>query len=208
MAYAAALASALSGASPSQLAHWRHTDLMAAEYSTHTRVFYSYRDLVALRTFVYLRTTTPLQRIRKAVSRLREIGELEHLSAYKLVAVGKGITLIREDESAMELVVTPQEELLAHMADVLGEFTTMDGRRVLNLNRPMQDVVVEPGLRQGLPVVENTRIGVELVAGLVEDGVSPEDVRFYYPTVSPRAAQSATDFMRWVHGTGGGASVA
>jgi len=49
-------------------------------------VSYSFRDVVALRTFVYLRSReVPLQRVRKAVRSLRDMGATEHLSSYQLV---------------------------------------------------------------------------------------------------------------------------
>ncbi len=42
---------------------------------------------MALRTFVYLRSRkVPLQRVRKAVQSLRDMGATEHLSSYQLVA--------------------------------------------------------------------------------------------------------------------------
>src|SRR5690606_38444220 len=72
VAYPTHIAATLSGASLRQLAYWRrpHGDgpLLAPELGTDGgRLLYSFRDVVALRTFVYLRESLPLQRIRKAV---------------------------------------------------------------------------------------------------------------------------------------------
>lgn len=81
MAYRAKMAAALSGASPRQLGTWRRgpRPLLVPEVSTNP-ILYSFRDLVALRTFTYLRETVSLQKIRKALGTLRDLGELDHLS--------------------------------------------------------------------------------------------------------------------------------
>lgn len=69
MAYAPTMAAALSGATINQLRHWRNAQtksgpLLMPEVSISPRVFYSFRDLLALRTFVRLRQNASLQKIR------------------------------------------------------------------------------------------------------------------------------------------------
>jgi len=57
------MAAALSGATISQLRHWRSVrtgPLLAPEISTAPRAVYSFQDLLALRTFVRLRENTSL----------------------------------------------------------------------------------------------------------------------------------------------------
>lgn len=198
VAYSTQLAAALSGASIRQLGHWRRTGVIGAEHRTDTRVYYSYRDIVALRTCVYLRQDASLQRIRIAIGTLRSLGELEHLSAYKLVAIGKTIALVRDDRTATDLVVHRGQELLAHMADVLGPFRTESGREVLNFTRPFPNVSIDPGMRGGHPVVSRTRIAFEAVAGLLADGVPPEEIADFYPSVTPEAARDALRFSQYV----------
>jgi DNA-binding transcriptional MerR regulator len=94
MAYTPTMAAALSGATVYQLRHWRHArtgPLLAPEISSSPRVFYSFRDLLALRTFVHLRQNASLQKIRLAITNLRDLGELDHLAAYQLVS-DRGVT--------------------------------------------------------------------------------------------------------------------
>lgn len=198
MAYTVQLAAALSGATRRQLGHWRRTGVVEAEHQTETRVYYSYRDIVALRTCVYLRRDASLQRIRAAFTNLRGLGELEHLSTYNLVAHGKTISLIRDDRTAIDLVEHPGQELLAHMADVLAPFVTRTGQQILSLDRPFENVTVQPAIRSGHPVIAGTRIGYELVAGLLSDGMTLDDVQAFYPDVSEAAAGDALRFHRYV----------
>jgi DNA-binding transcriptional MerR regulator len=71
MAYEPRIASALSGATRSQLDYWRRQELLVPEVSATRPVLFSFRDLIALRTFVYLREQRPLQTIRRL---LAEVG--------------------------------------------------------------------------------------------------------------------------------------
>jgi DNA-binding transcriptional MerR regulator len=74
--YTTKMAAALSGATVSQLRHWRGPrtgPLQAPEIAAAPQAFYSFRDLLALRTFVHLREHTSLQRIRVAIGNLRDL---------------------------------------------------------------------------------------------------------------------------------------
>lgn len=103
MAYAVKMAAALSGATSGQLRHWRSArtgPLLVPEWGVSPRVLYSFRDVLALRTFVRLRENTSLQRIRAAIGNLRVLGEADHLVAYRLVSDAAGnIQLVTEDEA-------------------------------------------------------------------------------------------------------------
>lgn len=200
MAYSALMAAALSGATVRQLSHWRRTSLIGAEHQTPTRVFYSYRDIVALRAFVYLRESLSLQKIRRAVENLRDLGELEHLSAYRLVAYGSSI-VVKKDEEDLDLVAVPGQQVI-RFSDVVRPFETEIGREVRDLQRPAEHVSVNPSVRGGHPVISGTRVPFEAVSSLVQDGVPAEQIQLFYPKVTPDAARSAVDFSRYVSGFG------
>ncbi|NQX28297.1 MerR family transcriptional regulator [Microbacteriaceae bacterium VKM Ac-2854] len=58
MAFTTALTSVMSGASQRQLAHWRATGILVPETEHDERPYlYSFRDIVALRTYAWLRET-------------------------------------------------------------------------------------------------------------------------------------------------------
>jgi uncharacterized protein (DUF433 family) len=197
VAYSALMTAALSGATTGQLRHWRSTHLIEPEYRTPNRVFYSYRDIVALRTFVYLRETQSLQKIRKAVSGLRSLKKLGHLSQYRLVSYGDTIALVDEAED-VDLIKHPGQTTLIRFDEVVRAFDTPDGVHVRDLAQPAEHVSVDLAVRGGHPVIAGTRVPFESVATLMADGVPAEDVKLFYPTVTADAARSALDFAEYV----------
>jgi len=196
------MAAALSGATLRQLTHWRRGTgagvVLVPEISAEPpRILYSVRDLVALRTCVFLRQDVSLQRIRKAISKLREFGGREHLSRYQPVTDGDTIMLVEED-GATDLVKQPGQRVLAVLRDVFEPFPVREGVVVPRLFQPRERLVVDPETRGGIPVVAGTRVPYDLVAGLIRDGVAPEHVSDYYPSVSAEAALDAADFALYV----------
>lgn len=206
MAYTAQLAAALSGPTRRQLSHWRRDTgagaLLVPEVSAGPpRVLYSFRDLLALRTCVFLRQTVSLQKIRKAITNLRELGEREHLSQCKLFSHGESIMLLRDDDIT-ELVEKPGQGVLAVMRDVFEPFAVREGVVIPRLFQPRAHINIDPETRAGIPVVSGTRVPYDLVAGLIRDGVAPDDIKDYYPAVSADAARDAADFAFYVDGYG------
>jgi hypothetical protein len=108
VAYPPYMAAALSGATLRQLSHWRRSSSSSGavripEVSSARPILYSFRDVVALRTCVFLRKDSSLQRIRRAIGNLRSLGELDHLSEYKLVSDNESLVLVNDD-LAVDLV--------------------------------------------------------------------------------------------------------
>jgi hypothetical protein len=50
--------------------------------------------------------------------------------------------------------------------------------------RPKPEVAVDPDIRGGYPVIAGTRVPYDLIAGLLEDGVSAEDVAGFSPPLA------------------------
>jgi uncharacterized protein (DUF433 family) len=61
---------------------------------------------------------------------------------------------------------------------------------------PKPGIQVDPEVRGGYPVMEGTRVPFDLVASLLDDGVSPEDVTAIYPSVDASAVQGAAEFAK------------
>jgi len=198
------LAAALSGASTGQLAYWRSARtseplLAPAHHRPGSRVYYSFRDVVALRTFVYLRSNdVPVQRIRRAVASLRRLDNYEQLSEYSLVARGQGVAWRPAAGEAVDLTGKAGQRVLAHMADILAPFVNSRNETVVDLHRPMPGISIDPGIRSGFPVIEGTRIPYDLVATLVDDSYGVADIADIYPSVTVDAARGAADFARYV----------
>lgn len=192
----------MSGASIGQLAHWRKTGVLVPEIeSAKPPYLYSFRDIVALRTFAWLRGDKSLQLIRKSLDTLRDLDLVEHPSTYKLVKLGKSIGVHREGDRAVDIAKHPGQSTVGTLADVFAEFETVKKRRVDNLLRPRQGVEVNPSRLGGWPTITGTRVPFDLIAGLVDDGsVSPEQVPTFYPGVSAEAARDALDYQRSIAG--------
>jgi len=202
MSYTPDIAAALSGASLRQLSYWRRGPralVRPEQAKARGRVFYSYQDVVALRTTIYLRgRNVPLQRIRKAVQALRAMGETGHLSAYRLVAIGKDVVWRESSEDAVALTGQPGQKVIAEMVDILAAFRDRDDNEIAPLNRPAPGLNVDREVRAGYPVIEGTRVPYDLVASLLADGVDPARIREIYPSVSADAAAGALVFARRV----------
>jgi uncharacterized protein (DUF433 family)/DNA-binding transcriptional MerR regulator len=205
VSYSPELAAALSGASVRQLSYWRSSKseegpLLKPEFhKPRSRVSYSFQDVVALRTFIYLRVhDVSLQRVRKAVKALRKMGETQHLSRYRLVAVGRDVVWKISGEEAVALAGEPGQQVIAEMVDVLAAFAGAHGRTVVPLLQPQHGVRVDPEVRGGYPVIDGTRVPYDLVAGLLMDGMEPREVAAFYPSVAPSAAAGALAFAEYV----------
>jgi uncharacterized protein (DUF433 family)/DNA-binding transcriptional MerR regulator len=212
VAYPPTMAAALTGATVAQLRHWRNATtrtgpLLTPEISSESRIIlYSFRDLLALRTFVQLRQTASLQRIRKAVNSLRDFGQAEHLAAYSLVSDQSGNVRLVTAEEEMELARSPGQLLLiAEMAAIIEPFAVQGrpGVVIPDLFRPRAHLTVDPETQAGIPVIAGTRVPYDVVASLMrEDEVPAEKISEYYPTVTPEAARDALDFARYVDSYG------
>jgi uncharacterized protein (DUF433 family)/DNA-binding transcriptional MerR regulator len=194
VAYPTYLAATLSGASLRQLQYWRTQELLMPELRpAGNRVLYSFQDVVALRTCVYLREQESLQLTRSAIGKLRDLGNRDHLSRYRLIADGKRIVLV-EDEEVVDLTDHPGHLVATYMRDVYAPFDNMQGARVVDLLKPRRLITVDPGMHGGYPVIAGTRVQFDLVASLVDDGVPPEEIDQFYPSVTTEAALDAAAF--------------
>lgn len=202
VAYTTKMAAALSGATTSQLRHWRReTDagvVLVPEVARSPRALYSFRDVLALRTFVHLRNSSSLQKIRTALGTLRNLGERDHLSSYRLVTDGRTIQLV-SDAEAIDLVRKPgQRQVVIVMGDVIEPFPVRAGVVVPHLFHPRKNIEVDPATQGGHPVITGTRVPYDAVAELLEDGVPAERIADFYPAVSVEAAREAADFAKYV----------
>jgi uncharacterized protein (DUF433 family)/DNA-binding transcriptional MerR regulator len=200
LAYPTYLAATLSGASLRQLQYWREQHVFAPELKRSSgRVFYSFRDVLALRTFVYLREQQSLQSIRLAIENLRDFGNVDHLASYQLVSDEDRIVWVG-DEHMIDLTKQPGHYVAGFMRDVFESFENRQGAKVVNLRNPRKRVSVDPELLGGYPVIAGTRIQFDLVASLVRDGVPPEEVKDFYPSVTAAAAKDAASLAQIVAG--------
>lgn len=208
--YPTPIAAALSGATERQLSYWRRargeTDaLLVPEYGDERAWFYSFRDVMALRVFVATREKVSLQKLRKAVQQMDV--PAHHPSEYRLLGYGDEVAVVGPgtDDSYVD---TTGNLVFEAVVDTLFREFRYKGRRVRDLFEPYPEVSVNPEVRHGYPCIRGTRVPFHLVAGLVDDGVSPEAVRDFYPAVTAEAALDAHRFSQYVEAARVGRPVA
>lgn len=196
MSFPVDITAALSGASVAQLYNWRRTDLLRPEIQ-ESPALYSFRDLVALRAFVRIRSKVPLQRIRKGVSTMREWDLTEHPSTYHLLTDGDSVFL-EEGGRAVDLVRKPGQQVLLSLEDAFAPFENLQGRNVVDFRHPRPHLEVKEHRLGGWPTVAETRVPYDTIAKLVTGGIAPADVARFYPSVDATAAADAADFHQEV----------
>ncbi|HEY2141814.1 MAG TPA: DUF433 domain-containing protein [Solirubrobacteraceae bacterium] len=210
MAFPIPIASVLTGATVPQLAYWRrHTKsaepLLVPEGRRSGRYLYSWADVVALRSIVYLRQEKSLPRIRRAVDKLRQLEaeEWTHLSAYRLVSTESTIVVQTRAGQLLDLERHPGTVLAeVLMSDVLDPFETSAGRSVPALKHPRPRLAVDPAVLGGYPVIVGTRVPFDVVAQLAQDDLEPDEIIAIYPSVDPGAIDDATGFAEQVAAVG------
>lgn len=207
--YDTRMTSALSGATVSQLQFWRKPRrsgplLTPSGSEPGYRALYSFEDVVALRMFVSLRQKSSLQRIRKAVSFLREQHPETHLSAHSLKASPTGTTIVwlSDDGDYIDVVERPGHPgFRVVMEQIFRSFTTEDGRLVPDLSEPAPGVTIDEQVRGGYPVLAGTRLPFDAVASLAEDGLTDDEIFALYPTATHEGIAGARKFAYLVAGT-------
>ena len=174
--------------------------LLVPELQSAPCALYSFRDILALRTCVQLREFASLQKIRSAVSNLRELGDRDHLASYTIVADSAGNIQLVDSAEAVDLSKSPgQKQLFAlQISRVIEPFAPRPGVLVPDLFQLRPHVILDPETQGGFPVIAGTRVPYDLVASLIADGIPAEEIAEYYPTVPPEAAHDAIDFARYV----------
>jgi uncharacterized protein (DUF433 family) len=196
--FPADLTSVLSGASIHQLARWRRTNLLVPEVAKRPLALYSFRDVVALRTVVFLRSKVSLQKVRKAFNNLPILDFTEHPAAYRFATDGKSVGVLDENEHIVDLTVNLGQARFFSLADVFAPFHAQSGHEVVDFRKPREHLSIRARRLGGWPTIEDTRVGYDSVAKLVVGGVAPDDVQRFYPSVSADAAVDAVDLYEEV----------
>ncbi len=197
MSFPVELTAALSGASVYQLQRWRSNGLFTPE-TPGPPLQYSFRDVVALRTVVRLRSETSLQKIRRALANLTEYDLTDHMSQYSFATDGRTIAVSTE-EGFLDLVKNPGQFHLFSLAKIYEPFVAKSGEDVVDFRRPRPHLSVDARRLGGWPTIEGTRVTYDTVAEVVDnDTVTVDEVEHFYPGVSPDAARDAISFDEYV----------
>lgn len=210
MPFSVPITSVLTGASPRQLGYWRRPTASSSPLLQPTarrsgRYLYSWADVVALRSIVYLRQEKSLPRIRRAVAELRrlETDEWEHLAQYRLIRTTETIVVQTPAGDILDLEKAPGtvlDEVL--MEDVLGPYEA-HGEEVPALHRPRPNLTVDPRILNGYPVIAGSRVPFDSVASLADEGAANAEIIELYPSVDPKGIPDAQQFALQVASVSG-----
>lgn len=190
------LTSALTGASVWQLRRWNSTGLLVPEGQTKPRLLYSFRDVVALRTVVRLRSeAASLQKVRRAFANMPALDFTEHPARYQFGTDGRTIVIADDDGNTIDLVREPGQYQMHSLAEIFAPFTTNRGEMVVDFLHPRKRLEIRAGRMGGWPTIADTRIPYDTIAKLLTGGdIAPGGVSYYYPEVDAESARDALDF--------------
>jgi len=186
---------ALTGLSTRQIRYWRDTGFFAPTYDA-SNCFYSFRDLVGLRTIAALRSTVSLQELRKIGAWLHEWhgtpwSSLRFYLQGKTVYVGIPDTTVR---------VTHDPDGQAGIPILMEEVATQTEERVRAMrNRRVETrgkVQKTRGVMSSDPVVAGTRVPTSRIRALVAAGASIEEVLEQYPSLTREDVDGALAYEK------------
>ncbi len=187
----------ITGLTKRQLRYWAKTDFFRPSYvEDNTRLpysrFYSFRDLVALRTIEVLRVQrkVPLQQLRLVAERLSYLGA-DLWSKTTLYVVDRCVIFVDPTTGASEEVISGQYLLKLPLEQVI-----RDTRNVIVAMRKRSPHLVgkvrhSRGILRNAWAIAGTRIPVDAVKRLHEDGYSVEEIIDEYPDLTPDDVEGA-----------------
>lgn len=190
-------AAKVTGLSKRQLRYWAKTGFFEPSYvEDNPRLpnsrFYSFKDMVALRTLERLRvrSNVPLQHLRKVAEKLSHLNDALW-TATTLYVLNRRVVLANPEEGRPEEVVSGQFVLGIPLRDIIDE--TRDNVAELR-QRPPESI---GKLRKHRSIGRNawsvagTRIAVGSIRRLHEDGYSVDRIVEEYPDLTPEDIDAA-----------------
>lgn len=201
-AYPADRAAGLAGVPLSTLYYWTRTGLWTPAVSATKEMRWSYADVLALRLVDWLRhekgeefSATSMHKIRRALSRIEQLGERLEAQGCRVWVDRKGGIMIGEQEEGF-VPLPPgmaQRALDLGEVDLLAAFKSPSGREGPDLRMPRPTLRIVPGKLAGEPHVHETRVPTATVAALVRRGFATTQVVELYADVSEQSVLEAVD---------------
>jgi uncharacterized protein (DUF433 family) len=163
-------------------------------------MLYSFRDLVALRTIVYLRSDISLQKIRRAYTNLDALDFTEHPSEYRFATDGKTIVVATSAaDTPVDILEAPGQQSMFTLSEVFGPFENKQGDKVVDFLNPRPNLTVRAGRAGGVPTAAKTRVTYSVIARAIAGvTVTAETIGKFYPKVTREAALDAVSFNEQV----------
>lgn len=180
--------------------YWARTRLIVPSQREKRPRLYSFIDLRDLVVAGQLRGQgAKVRDLRVALDYVRSVDQIDRLAQMNFhVFEGQ---LVYEPVSGVEAPHKKgQRVLTVNMAEVY-RILGMESPEVLQM-RPANRVLIDPSVRGGTPVVEGTRIPTRLIADLVTDDISREEILKMYPSLTAEDIDAALEWETYRRATG------
>lgn len=190
-------AARVTGLSKRQLRYWATTGFFKPSFvEDNPRLpnsrFYSFKDMVALRTLERLRVQNdvPLQHLRKVAESLSHLKD-ELWTATTLYVLNRRVILVNSETGQPEEVVSGQFVLGIPLRDIIDE--TRDNVAKLRQRPPdsIGKLRKHRSIGRNAWSVAGTRIAVDSIRRLHEDGYSANRIIEEYPDLTPEDIDAA-----------------
>jgi uncharacterized protein (DUF433 family) len=190
------------GLSKGRLRYWARTGFFGPSYVEedgrlpYSR-FYSFKDIVALRTLELLRVqnNVPLQHLRKVAENLRHLRD-DLWTKTTLFVVNRKVVFINPETKQPQEVVSGQYLIRIPLKKVI-EDTSAD---VIAFRKRPENTVghiaKNRGIARNAPVIAGTRIPVGSIKRLTEDGYSTAQIIEEYPDLTPEDVDAALRYVK------------
>jgi uncharacterized protein (DUF433 family) len=191
----------ITGLSIGRLRYWAKTGFFHpsfVEENPHLSFsrFYSFKDVVALRTLEMLRVRNgvPLQHLRKVAEKLSHLKGDLWTKTTLYVANGKVVFSDPVTGRPME-VVSGQYVMEYPLARVIQETSNTIEAAAKRSADQLGKVVKIRGINRNAPTISGTRIPVASIQRLHEDGYSVSQIQAEYPDLTEADIQAAIDYQ-------------
>ena len=198
-AFSETQASNLTGLSVGRLRYWAQTGFFSPSYTDEApgpyRKFYSFRDVVGLRTLEMLRVRNgvPLQHLRKVAEKLAHLKDELWVST-KLRVWDRKVVFDEPGSGRAREVVSGQYVEEYSLADIINDANFEIERLRERSSGEFGKIVTIQGVKGGRPLVAGTRIPIASIKRLSEDGYTTEQIIAEFPRLTEEDVLNAIAF--------------
>jgi len=187
----------LTGLSKGRLRYWDRTGFFAPSYGTANprsqfNRIYSFKDIVALRVLEMLRVqnNVPLQHLRKVAEKLNALGGDTWATA-TLWVLNKKVIIQPSDDQRPREVVSGQYVLGIEMKAIVTDTRNDIHKLQVREKESIGHVARMRGVSRNAWVIAGTRIRVDSIKRLAEDGYSTQRIIAEYPDLTEADVHAA-----------------
>ena len=185
------------GLTKGRLRYWARTGFFRPSFvEEESRLpysrFYSFKDIVALRTLEMLRVRNgvPLQQLRKVASHLSQLGD-DLWTKAKLFVSDRKVAFVSPETGRPQEIVSGQYLLEIHLSKVIRDTEDIVAQFRLRPQGSVGHLSKRRGVLRNALVVAGTRIPVAAIVRLAEDGFSMDRILTEYPDVRAEDVEAA-----------------